>query len=162
MWHGEIGFLDDARPEPAPPRLSAEARPLLPEATDRFLTKHGSRVSRPVVFAMPFDETRTIDAEKFRKISTGLAAHFHPTVHVLPMDALGLPQVDDFAPTTRVVFFLMDGPDPDKVQSELKKQLYVPSKDRKTDTDRFRLEAHGYLLTTEKATTSLQKPGTLL
>jgi hypothetical protein len=117
----------------------------LPIATHHFLSQLATRSPDQLVFALPFDETRNTDSEKCRKVAAGLRSHFDALVYTLPIGSVGLSDVADFVPTTQCAFFVMSGADPLQVREELKRELYVPSKNRKTDVDRFRLEAHGYL-----------------
>ena len=146
IWHGDLSILPATQAEPPLPLLAKDLKPHLATAANALLVRGSAgRTEEPCAFAMPFDETSDLLGAKYRKVEAGLSREFKSHVQLVSPSELGLPQAAMFVPTSRVAGFVMGAPRA-AVEATLKELLYEPSKDRKADTDRFRLETHGCLL----------------
>lgn len=145
LWKGDLRQLEDGIPEPSIPKLPKEALKELPATMDFFVDQHGEGLQHPVLFIMPFDETRDILRAKHDKVRNSLAQEFHPHIVLVPPKEAGLPKAEDYIPTLKIACFLMDTPNQEAVYTRLKAALYTPSKEKTTAVERFRLKVHGYL-----------------
>lgn len=146
LWKGDLGLIDAKSPTPPPPTLAMQILRDLPK-TEGHMKKNAAEVSQGhVVFLMPFDRTRQLLRTKFRRIEENLARFKTHTCLIPPANA-GLKTTTDFAPTVSIACFAVQDGSMADVEKALKKALYSPSKDKKTDKEQFRISAHGYLFT---------------
>jgi len=145
VWHGDLSILLATQAEPPLPLLAQDLKPHLAMAANSILARGSAGMTEPCAFAMPYDETSDLLGAKHRKVEAGLSREFKSHAHLVSPSELGVPRAAMFVPTARVAAFVMSAQRA-AVEATLKQILYVPSKDRKTDTDRFRLETHGCLL----------------
>jgi len=145
LWKGNLTILDLGTPEPPVPILPRDVLKYLPSAEPAVLQKYAKNLTHPIVFLMPFDETRSLFREKRQKIENRLRQDFSYQLHLATPQELGLSEARDYMPTLEIACFTLDTPERGKVYECLKSALYVPSKERKANIDRFRLETHGCL-----------------
>jgi len=145
LWKGDPRLLDLGMPEPPVPILPREVLKDLPSAGTALLQKYGQNIANPVIFIMPFDETRDLLREKRQKVESCLGRKFSFHLHLATPEELKLPNASNYVPTLEIACFAMDTSQKDRVYECLKLALYAPSKERKTEIDRFRLETHGCL-----------------
>lgn len=144
LWKGDLRQLDLDTPEPPVPKLAADILKELPSMVD-FFKHHSKNLKHPVFFIMPFDETQDILFFKRQKVESSLIKEFKLDMNLVTPEKIGIQNSGDYVPTLRIACFITDTPEINKVYSSLKSALYVPSEERKTNVDRFRLESHGYL-----------------
>lgn len=145
LWKDDLKILDSDMQDPPLPILSREILKELP-STDRVVRqKYAKDIANPVIFLMPFDETRDILCTKKQKVEICLGQEFQFHLNLAAPEELNLSNAGFYVPTLRIACFVMDTPEINRVYSCLKSALYVPSKAKKTNTERFRLEAHGCL-----------------
>jgi hypothetical protein len=146
LWKGDLRYIDKDAPPPPMPTLAMQILRDLPRATDHVRKSVLKGEARACVFLMPYDRTRQLLKSKFRKVEDSLKGFKTRICFVSPAEA-GLPSETGFAPTVSIACFCVHGTPDSAVEQALKKALYTPSKDKKTDKDLFRITAHGYLVT---------------
>ncbi|MCX5901398.1 MAG: hypothetical protein NTX06_11840, partial [Proteobacteria bacterium] len=95
---------------------------------------------------MPFDLSNDLLKSKQIKIERALSEQFAiKNIYLTPEEA-GLKAKNGFAPTLSILCIAIDSPSPSDIKVILKRTLYSPAKDKKTVTERFRLETHGHFI----------------
>ncbi len=119
----------------------------LPAMGDIACQKYVSDIEHPVLFLMPFDETRDILCAKRQKVENCLGQEFplHFHLRLVAPEEMGLSNSADYVPTLKIACFVMNTSEINRVYSCLKSALYAPAREKKTKVERFRLETHGYL-----------------
>lgn len=92
-----------------------------------------------------------IASNKFESINRRLAQDFTVVVEKFNPHEFTLQNVP-IVPTTCIAAFLVETSESSKVFNALKEVLYKPGSNRKTDKDKFRIEAHGAFLPYRKVT----------
>ena len=144
--------MEGDTPEPHVPKLAKDAQKDIPLTSNIFLQKHTGGISQPILFIMPFDETNEILRNKLQSVKNNLI-EFQPQTFLGDPEEVGLPRASEYVPTFQLACFIMDTIYQEGVYAKLKEALYVGSKQKKTDVDRFQLERHGYLHPEFKITT---------
>lgn len=145
LWKGDLKVLNLGVPEPPVPIFPRDILKKLPSTEPAVLQKYSQNLKHPVIFLMPFDETRDLFREKRQNIEIRLRHDFSYQLHLVAPQDLGISQDRDYIPTLEVACFVLDTSESVRVYECLKSALYVPSKERETNIDRFRLETHGCL-----------------
>ena len=147
LWKGNISQLEDGTLEPPVPKLAKDALKALkdiPFTSNIFVQKCSKDFRNPIIFIMPSDETNEILRIKLQKVETHLKK-FQSKMLLGDPEELGLPNAKEYVPTAKLACFIMDSIDQEELKAKLKEALYVKSEDKKTNKERFRLKAHGYL-----------------
>ncbi len=144
LWKGDISQLEHGSPEPPVPKLAQNALKDIQFTLDMFIQKYTGGSRHPIIFVMPFDETNEILRIKLQNVKTNIE-EFQPKMILDDPEELGLPNAKEYVPTAKFACFMMDSIDQEELKAKLKEALYVKSEDNKTNKERFRLEAHGYL-----------------
>lgn len=145
LWKDDLSILNSDTPEPPVPILSREVLKELSLTDGVIFQKVAHDVAKPVIFFMPFDETRDILRAKRQKVEACLKQEFQVHLRLVEPEELSLANARYYVPTLKIACFIMNTSEINKVYSCLKSALYVPAKIKKTDAERFRLEAHGSL-----------------
>jgi hypothetical protein len=147
LWRGDLEQLEGHSPAPSIPELPRDIikKKLLPAVASHCIGRYAEGLEHPCIFIMPFDETSNILRTKFSKVRIALFNQLDLKIILVSPTAAGLASINDFVPTMKLALFLMNGVDSERAFLLLKDALYVPSKDKKTDKDHFRLGSHGYL-----------------
>ncbi len=143
LWHGDEKILGL---DSSPPKLPLQANGLkkvLSEVVPFFKTDLFDDSSL-VRFLTPSDAASGVYRDKFLKIKARLEEDFETTVQVVPANDLGLQ--GQYLPTVQAACFEMKNTTEEKVEKSLRKVLYKPSSNRKTQADRFSLTRHGLLI----------------
>lgn len=144
LWKGDLHYIDNDAPSPPVPTLAMQILRDLPGATDHVKKSVIRGAENITVFLMPYDRTQQLLRTKFRKVQDSLKGFKMRICFVSPVEA-GLPSKTDFAPTVSIACFCLQDTPERTVEQALKKALYTPAKDKKTDKEQFRITAHGYL-----------------
>lgn len=131
---------------PAIPVLVGAANKLLEEISRSYFKTLCDGMEKPNVFLMAVDPTNSISKLKVSSIRTALKSEFGVKEQNFKAPEIGL-NIPQLAPTVSFIAFAVDSARTETVRDCLKKQLYTPSKNRKTDLDRFRLRTHGLFIT---------------
>jgi hypothetical protein len=148
VWKGDIDILSEDIPAPAIPELP---KTLIMDGLLQQLQPCIQRLTadehfmNPVIFVLPYDETRELYNDKFHKVKTALAKCGDFNIRLVSPEQAGLYRPNGFVPTMSLAFFIVQNTSRDEVFELLKKALYVPSKTKKTEKEFFRINAHGCL-----------------
>ena len=145
LWKGDPEILNEAAPPPPAPTLATACLDDLHHAVENLSATVFKAIKGNVLFLMPYDRTQPLLRGKLRRVldATSHLSRDHNLVR--PAD-VGLAAKSKFAPTARISWFVFTGASEDVVEQALKSALHVPTKDRKSDNDRFRTSAHGHLI----------------
>jgi len=92
---------------------------------------------------MPFDETQEILCEKKEKVQMQLAEHFSYEIKLARLDEAGILNPREYIPSLKIVCFLIETDEMNKVYSCLKSALYSKNNKKASQIDRFQLKRHG-------------------
>ena len=145
LWKDNLSILNSEMPEPPVPLLARELLKELSLNAGVIFQKVPHDCADPVIFLMPFDETRSILRTKRQKVASCLNQEFQMHFRLVNPEKLHLANACYYVPTLQIACFIIKTSEINKVYSCLKKALYVPARIKKTDAERFRLEAHGCL-----------------
>ena len=145
LWTGDLSVLAETSPEPPVPRLPQEFLRDLQTSVPWFLDHYGRKLERPVLFIFPLDGTRHLLLAKSKRIQASLSEAFAPILVMASASEVELPNASAYVPTSKVACFIIDTDRIDEVFLKLKQALYVPAVNKKTEAERFRLEAHGFM-----------------
>lgn len=140
LWHGDISVLSTDTPKPKTPVTLREVAKRLEEVVP-FARKIAG--DRPV-FIMARDLCNNISTNKHFSVESTLHRNFKAKNHTHIPKVTGLADWQRISPTIVIVFFIMEQGNHDEIHDALKKLIYTPAKDAKTDM--FRLTAHGLLI----------------
>jgi hypothetical protein len=144
LWRGEPALLEKDSAPPPVPTLAMQVLRDLPSTVVHLGMKILKGANKKIVFLMPYDRTRQLLRSKLGKIQGGLA-DFETKLDFVRPGEVGLTTDAEFAPTVSIACFSVQGASEAEVKEAIKRVLYVPSKDRKTAVERFRITAHGFL-----------------
>jgi len=144
LWKGDLRYINEDSPALSVPTLAMQILRDLPNATDYMRKNILKGKSNICVFLMPYDRTRQLLKSKFQKVEHSLKKFDNQIFFISPVEA-GLTSKSGFAPTVSIACFCVHGIQDNDVELAIKKALYIPSKDKKTDKEQFRIKAHGYL-----------------
>lgn len=155
LWKGDLNVLDKNTVEPEPP---TSAKKVTNSKNLILFEKKALEISSgSPVFVMVHDLASSISREKHINVYSQLKHHlvssprsYSPKSTELG-DWISIPYEKKFinvkrssiSPTVEIVFFPVDGITKDELEEEIKQVLYVPSKTKITEADRFRMSAHG-------------------
>ena len=137
--------MEDETPCPDVPFLVVEGTRALDALNRNALAAVTAGMKNPNVFILATDPTNPVARRKLIDVRECLSEHGVSEKEFTPHD-LGLPEPDRYAPTVSYIAFAADTGATEKVRDCLKKTLYKPSKDRKTDKDKFNLRRHGLFI----------------
>ncbi len=144
LWKGDLRYIDNTFESPPVPTLAMQILPDLSRTTDHMRKSLIKGEAHACVFLMPYDRTRQLLTTKFCKIEDSFKGFKTRICFLAPAEA-GLLSETGFAPTVSIACFCVYETHDNAVEQALKKALYTPSKDKKTDKEQFRITAHGYL-----------------
>lgn len=141
LWKGNIDTIfPDKTSHPPMPMLAQQVAKTLEKAIGVASTFTGGGAT----FAMIRDLSNVVLREKYKKLHTALLPHLQKDPIILPPSEARLANADQIAPTVEVALFPTIGLDFSQLEALVKRAVYVPGKDAKTDM--FRLNAHGILI----------------
>jgi len=146
LWKGDFSVLDETHADPPTPSLSKAVIKQLSHTVPSFKNQISRLMNAPNLFIMPFDLSNDLLKSKEIKIENALSEQFAIKKIYLTPEEAGLKAQNGFAPTLLLLCIAIDSPSPSNMKEILKSALYSPSKDKKSITERFRLEAHGYFV----------------
>lgn len=144
LWKGDLHVIDKDAPPPPVPMLAMQILSDLPSAIYHVKKIVLKGEASNCVFLMPYDRTRLLLKTKFQKVEDSLKGFKTQICFVSPSEA-ELASETGFAPTVSIACFCVHGTPYSEIEQALKKALYTPSKDKKTDKEGYRITAHGYL-----------------
>ncbi len=141
LWKGDIDTI-------FPDKTSHPPMPILAQQVAKTLEKAKS-VARnftdgSATFAMVRDLSNVVLRGKYQKLQAALLPHMEKEPIILTPSDATLADADQIAPTVDIALFPTTGLDLSQLEALVKKTVYVPGKDAKTDM--FRLSAHGILI----------------
>lgn len=141
LWKGDVDTIFPAKTSHPPmPILAQQVAKTLEKVKDVARTfTNGSPT-----FAMVRDPSNAVLREKYKKLQAALLPHMQKKPVILTPSEATLAEADQIAPTVDVALFSTIGLDVSQLEALVKKTVYVPGKDAKTDM--FRLSAHGILI----------------
>jgi hypothetical protein len=143
LWKGGVDVLSTNSPAPPIPLLYGDIKKNKLKEYSTFISKE--EIFNHLFF-MVYDLPNSLTTTKIETVSSELSKHFEVyNKDYLPKE-LNLKGWESFLPTLRFKVFKIMSNEHDKIFSVLKGCLYKPSKDKKTDVDRFDLGVHGVLL----------------
>lgn len=141
LWKGNIDTIfPDKTSHPPMPILAQQVAKTLEKVIGVASTFTGGCAT----FAMVRDFSNVVLREKYKKLHTALLPHLQKDPIILTPSEAKLADADQIAPTVEVALFPTIGLDFSQLEALVKKAVYVPGKDAKTDM--FRLNAHGILI----------------
>ncbi len=149
LWKGDLSILDKKSANPEPPITASKvtnSKNLI-----QFEKKALEIAGGSPVFVMVHDLASSVSREKYIKVYSQLKQHLSSDPQSYSPQKAGLGDLifipDEkrcsISPSVDILFFLVDGITKDELDEKIKQALYVPSKTRKTKTDKFRMSAHG-------------------
>lgn len=152
LWRGSLDIIAPESPSPPVPLLVSDANnkkaQVLEGAVDAFTRRIRDSAHVPILFAFAYDPTNGISAEKYRSIKLALRKVSSDIEEIrLTPEETRVAVYESYSPTLEFCCFAIADTDEGTIRKSLKKALYLPSKDRKTDVDRFDLRKHGLLVT---------------
>ena len=94
-------------------------------------------------FALPHDVCNQLLDGKYQKLVYGLTRTHNVSVMDISVATLPVPEASRVLPTVSLKVFVFRNDDEIGIRESLKEFLYVQAADRKSDTDKFRINAHG-------------------
>lgn len=138
LWKGDIDLiLNKESKNPKPPINIQQVTKELGNTskTAKTLTKGKS------TFVMAKDDTSPVSREKYFKIKTALSKYLKDEPTILSPNEAGIINSEYIAPTIQIAFFTTDKISTEELEEIVKKAVYNPSKNAKTD--KFRISSHG-------------------
>lgn len=145
LWKGDIEYVERSLQNIIMPRLPKDSRKNIPSIEHLLLNKYTTRIKHPQLFIMPTDETRDVLWSKYRRVKLVMDKHHESRQFFVKPVEINLPHATEYLPTLRFAVFVFDIRNRTELLERLKEVLYVPSRNRKTAVDRFKLETHGYI-----------------
>jgi len=156
LWKGDLEVLENTDSPPVP--LTLMDLPALSEAAVSCIrARIGIGMKHPNIWLMPLDRTNEVASAKYEATKAVLTRGFNIVEKTFTLEDLGMNLF--VVPTMRYAGFAVDQSETVKVANALKEALYFPSRNRKSVEDKFRLEAHGYLLSAEAERRALDSTG---
>ena len=155
LWKGDISFIYSGKSSCDIPMLLKDvfklSKIILPCLTD-YIKNHCDSI-----FYFPIDETSSLSKAKIAKIKRVLNVEtIEYKMTIITPTSLNLLNTYNICPTVKIILYEIIGKDVD-VKEALKKALYVPDKNKKTEEDMFRLKAHGTFIKDYSYKSSEQK-----
>lgn len=144
LWKGNMELIKEESTTLLVPTLAMQILRDLPKAIGYLSNNILKGESNICLFLMPYDRTRQLLKSKYKKIENSLNG-FKSRILFISPDEAGLRSESGFAPTVAIACFCVYGTQKSDVEQAIKKALYIPSRDKKTDKEQFRIAAHGYL-----------------
>jgi len=141
LWHGRLNILD--------PKIPIPTILLLPEVKKQLKQIVSNLDYLPIPsFFMVYDSTSPILRKKRLNIDEILNKRFSNYLksEKIRLEGKELTETKKILPTLSLVKFSVAGVDVENIYDALKEVLYKPSKSKKTDSDSFRIKAHGLLI----------------
>lgn len=145
LWKGDLKYLDKETADPPIPTLGLQIVKRFSQADGRLKEIILKERKSGTAFFMPYDQTHQLLRTKFRKVKASLDSLDAQLNFISPGEA-GLTLDTVFAPTVSLACFYMEDASRSTVENAIKKALYVPAKDKKTDKETFRVSSHGHVV----------------
>lgn len=146
LWKGDLNAILNLEIAPPKPIIVKDVMKKL--NTIKTYIKSSIPTDGQCIFFFPFDLTNPILRNKPDKIRAKLDQQNESvsyTIFFKTATELDLPSAELYSPTLRIAIFSMSG-ELELINEILKKALYTPSKNKKTQKEMFRLKAHGELI----------------
>ncbi len=141
LWKGNIDTIfPDRTPHPPMPVLAQQIAKTLERVSDVARTFTDGRPT----FAMVRDLSNSVLREKYKKLHAALLPYLQIDPIILTPNEVKFADAVQIAPTVDIGLFPTTGLDFSQLEALVKKSVYIPGKDAKTDM--FRLSAHGILI----------------
>lgn len=144
LWKGDFRVLESYSDLPCPSKGKILKR-FLEESIEELKQKLTASYNFSEAFVMPYDKSNSLlknklftILEKLNKYQDGLTVLYGETDNLTEIE---------FSPTLRLICLLMDSSDESLLYHAVKKAVYKPAKNKKSQTDKFRIQNHGILLT---------------
>lgn len=144
LWKEDWQVFEEEKGQPDIPSRGKALKDMIEDSREFFLKELNSNHNFSEAFIMPYDKSNSLLSGKFFSILTNLKK-IKVSVQVL----FGRPKNNrkfEFSPTSQFACFVVDSSEKTILHDTVKKLVYKPSKDRKTNKDNFRIKAHGILL----------------
>ncbi len=147
LWKGDVSLFDATNAALRPPRMAGDLQRELASAAGEISKRHSSKMTGGYVFAFAVDHVSMTQVLKARSVESALRSLGEGESRTLEPGDAGLG--GDACPTVLLHSHAVASGKREQIVAALKKQLYKPAKDRKTDVDRFNLDRHGCLFELE-------------
>ncbi|WP_041439982.1 hypothetical protein [Syntrophobacter fumaroxidans] len=160
VWKGDLSILEDDGPFPVPATpgtlIKKEKKKMLLENSQPFIEglRADEKIADPTVFALPYDETLELYRNKFQRLRTTIP---NAVILIKRPEEVDISHPNGFIPTMRIAFFIMESTGYHEAAELIKKALYKPANNRETETDRFKVSAHGFLFPDQSASTVVRE-----
>jgi len=144
LWRGDRTILDPSTSVPQLPHQAAHLMKAL-EGIKSTLSKliMGKVSDARYFFALPHDVCNQLLDGKCQKLVYGLNRTHNVSVMDVSVATLPVPEASRVVPTVSLKVFVFKNDDESAIRESLKGFLYVQAADRKSNTDKFRINAHG-------------------
>lgn len=148
LWKGDISILDNTLSDPPVPILAKQVLKNILDESEFVKKNIPNAIQDKIVFLMPFDSSRQILKMKLEKVENALSKFiyhscFFSPYEINPSQENGLQK--EFAPTVKIACFTIENESISNIERTLKQVLYTPAKEKKTEKEMFRINAHGLL-----------------
>jgi hypothetical protein len=144
LWRGDRTILDPSTSVPPLPHQAAHLMKAL-EGIKSTLSKliMGKVSDARYFFALPHDVCNQLLDGKYQKLVYGLKRTHNVSVMEVSVATLPVQEASRVVPTVSLKVFVFRNDDESAIRESLKELLYVQAADRKSNTDKFRINAHG-------------------
>jgi hypothetical protein len=144
LWRGDRSILDAATSAPLVPHQAGYLLKALEDIKSSISQLIMGKVSDArYFFALPHDLCSQLLEGKYQKLFYGLQRTHNISVMDVSVEALPVPEASRIAPTVSLKIFAFRHDDENAIRESLKELLYIQAVDKKSNTDKFRLNAHG-------------------
>ena len=144
LWRGNRSILDAATPAPLLPHQAGYLLNALGDIKSAIFPLIMGKVSDArYFFALPHDVCSQLLEGKYQKLVYGLQRTHNVSVMDVSVATLPVPEASRIAPTVSLKLFVFRHDDESAIRESLKGLLYIQAVDKKSKTDKFRLNAHG-------------------
>jgi hypothetical protein len=143
LWKGDVKLFDAANAAPRPPKMAGDLQRELASAAGEITKRRSTKMSGGYVFVFAVDHVSMTQVLKARTVESALRSLGEGESRTLEPGDAGLG--GDACPTVLLHSCAVATSRREQIVAALKTRLYKPTKDRKTDVDRFNLERHGWL-----------------
>ncbi len=143
LWKGDFQVFENNSQLPSPSKGKI-LKSILDKSSKKIKQKLTADYNFSEAFVMPYDKSNPLLKSKLFAILEKLSKH-QDELTVLYGKADNLSGVE-FSPTLRIVCLLMNSSNETLLYNAIKKSVYKPAKNKKSQTDNFRIQNHGVLL----------------
>lgn len=164
IWKGDLSLLDTNSKPPKIPTIDTKEmvrlREVVPEikengvviqerVLEQYLEKSRDSAlntsKNKVVFVMPYDRSNSTSTQKYQSICSALEKDMEGSPILVHGEKTGIDEWNDLLPTLHVAIFITPNLDENSLLEKIKGVTYKPSKNRKTNVDRYDIKRHGLI-----------------